>query len=182
MITIIEDFDKLDNLSMSIKNKLNKTIEKYQCDIYSKEEFNVKSCLGCFCCWLKTPGSCVIKDCGRSINESMIKSSKFIIFTKLTYGSYSPFTKSVLDRSIPNISPFFKTENSEIHHKARYKKYPEFIVVAYCEDSSTNEENTFHKLVKANAINFQAKKYKSILIKSSKDIDKIDSIVGDING
>ena len=82
----------------------------------------IKSCTGCFYCWTKNPGECRIKDGYDNIAELYSKAEKIIIISRCCYGSYSPFVKNVMDRSIPYLLPFFKIINKEMHHTIRYKK------------------------------------------------------------
>lgn len=66
----------------------------------------IKSCIGCFGCWIKTPGKCVIKDGYDNIGELFSKADKVIVISKCFYGGFSPFVKNVLDRSIAYMLPF----------------------------------------------------------------------------
>lgn len=83
---------------------------------------NIHNCIGCFGCWLKTPGQCVIKDSYMSVAKSFAASSEVLIISKCCYGSYSPFVKNVLDRNISYLLPDFTIINGEMHHKKRYDK------------------------------------------------------------
>lgn len=53
-----------------------------------------------------------------------------------------------------NLLPFFRKYKNEIHHQIRYKKLAKQIIIAYGEDLSPTEKETFTKLTKANATNF----------------------------
>ena len=113
----------------------------------------IKSCTGCFYCWTKNPGECRIKDGYDNIAELYSKAEKIIIISRCCYGSYSPFVKNVMDRSIPYLLPFFKIINKEVHHTIRYKKNLSFEVCFYGENISDEEKEIAKNLVKANCIN-----------------------------
>ena len=113
----------------------------------------IKSCMGCFHCWTKNPGECRIKDGYDNIAELYSKAEKIIIISRCCYGSYSPFVKNVMDRSIPYLLPFFKIINKEMHHTIRYKKNLSFEVYFYGENISDEEKEIAKNLVKANCIN-----------------------------
>ena len=81
---------------------------------------NLHHCIGCFGCWIKTPGKCVIKDNYSNMGQLLSRCDELILISKSTYGGFSPFIKNVLDRSISYISPNFVTRNGEMHHKRRY--------------------------------------------------------------
>jgi hypothetical protein len=47
-------------------------------------------CLGCFGCWLKTPGMCVEDDAGRQVARAIVQSDTTVLYTPATFGGYSP--------------------------------------------------------------------------------------------
>ena len=57
----------------------------------------IRHCVGCFGCWIKTPGKCVLKDGYDNLGELLSKSEKLTIISRCFYGCYSPFVKNVLD-------------------------------------------------------------------------------------
>ncbi len=110
-------------------------------------------CIGCFGCWLKTPGTCVIKDEYQNMGKRLSQADEFIIISKATFGSYSSAIKNVLDRSISYVMPFFVIRKGEMHHQERYHKNLKITAVFYGEDVTEKEKTTSRNLVKANAIN-----------------------------
>lgn len=117
-------------------------------------EKKIGECLGCFGCWVKTPGICVIDDYGRSLIEEIIKSDIVVFLTPTVYGGYSSEMKKVLDRIIPLMLPFFTKVNREVHHKKRYQKYPKAIVLGMMIDEDKLTEEVFNNLIKRNALNW----------------------------
>ncbi|MBE6024313.1 MAG: flavodoxin family protein [Cellulosilyticum sp.] len=115
----------------------------------------IKPCIGCFGCWLKNPGHCILnEDLISQTTPSFAQSDYIVLVSPIYYGCYSATMKRVIDRSIPNLLPFFRKYKNEIHHEIRYKKLANQIILAYGEDLSPNEKDTFTKLTKANATNF----------------------------
>ena len=123
------------------------------------DENKIKNCTGCFCCWIKNPGTCILKDGYENLSELYSKAEKIIIVSKCCYGTYSPFVKNVLDRSIPYLLPFFKLKNNEMHHTIRYKNKLSLEVYFYGNGLTELEKNTAEKTVKANCINLNVKKF-----------------------
>jgi len=116
----------------------------------------ISPCLGCFKCWITTPGLCVLTaDEINSMARQVINSDVLLLLSQINYGGYSYDIKAFLDRFIPNILPFFEIVEAETHHKKRYKKYPTMLSIGYGA-SSQQENSTFHKLVQRNALNFRA--------------------------
>ncbi|MCI8826858.1 MAG: flavodoxin family protein [Lachnospiraceae bacterium] len=138
-------------------------------DIYIiSDTETIRHCIGCFGCWIKTPGKCVLKDGYDNMGELLSRSEKLTIISQCFYGCYSPFVKNVLDRSIPWMLPFFKIKNNETHHKRRYQNNIQLAVHFYGDNITIDERETAKKLVKANCTNFYVKNYE-ILFSNSLD-------------
>ena len=104
------------------REKLKKIYKNTDNTLIITNNKKIKNCMGCFYCWTKNPGECRIKDGYDNLAELYSKAEKIIIISRCCYGSYSPFIKNILDRSIPYLLPFFKIKNKEMHHTIRYKK------------------------------------------------------------
>lgn len=117
---------------------------------------NIKNCVGCFGCWIKTPGKCVIKDGYDNLGELFSKADRIIVISKCCFGGYSPFVKNVFDRSISYLLPFFKIINNETHHKARYNASFFYSVNFYGENISDKEKETAVNMIKAESVNFHS--------------------------
>ena len=128
-------------------------------------------CIGCFGCWIKTPGACVIRDDYGDMGEYLSKCKEVIIISKCCYGGFSPFVKNVLDRSISYIHPYFKTRNGEMHHRRRYKNIIDMKVWFYGENITEKERQTAQKLVKANSINLDCNISKVSFIQSITEVE-----------
>ena len=130
----------------------------------------IKPCRGCFRCWIKTPGVCILTDDGTNqITEWQIQADVVIVLTRITYGGYSYDIKSFLDRSIPNLSPYFASYQGEIHHKMRYARFPDVIFLGYGSSSQT-EQQTFKELTDRYALNMRPKRHSTYLINDGDDI------------
>ena len=123
-------------------------------DLVISDNDNIHPCIGCFGCWLKTPGTCILKDAYAQIGKYIAMCSELLIISKCVYGSYSPFVKNVLDRSISYIHPYFTIRNGEMHHQQRYKKDFNLNVLFYGDDIRPTEKKLAQELVRANAVNF----------------------------
>lgn len=111
-------------------------------------------CVGCFGCWIKTPGECVIKDAGRDMGKRFAACEELVIISRCIYGGFSPSVKRVLDRSISYIQPDFIIRNGEMHHKPRYANRMIMSAYFYGENITDAEKSTAQHLVSANALNF----------------------------
>lgn len=128
-------------------------------------------CIGCFGCWLKTPGTCVIQDDFQNMGKKLSEVDELVIISKAAFGSYSSAVKNVLDRSISYVLPFFEIRNGEMHHGERYHNALKVTAVFYA-DMTDAEKNTARNLVKANAVNLNAK-FGEIYF-----VDKMEDVLG----
>ena len=136
-------------------------------------EHKIKPCLGCFKCWVQTPGVCIIDDYAREVAKKNIQSDNLVYITPIIYGGYSAELKKALDRGICLISPFFRTHHEEIHHEPRYDKYPNLFVVGILEKPDSEQEEIFTSLVERNVLNNLAPKYNAKIIYYSEDKEEI---------
>jgi len=116
-----------------------------------KASQEVKPCVGCFGCWIKTPGKCLIKDSDSDFALIMPHAEEVIIVSQLVFGGLSPNVKAVFDRSIGFVLPFFYNLNGEMRHKQRYKKRPCQRYMFYSDVISDEEKTTAFEYAKANA-------------------------------
>ena len=116
---------------------------------------NIKPCLGCFNCWLKTPGICSLND-DYIINGYMLnKYSNIIVISKNYYGMFSPNIKNYFDRAIAYVKPEFQIIYGEMHHLKRYKKRLSIDYYFY-GDINKEEKNTIKELIRANSENLHS--------------------------
>lgn len=99
-------------------------------------------CIGCFGCWVKSPGECVIKDLMEEINYNYMNADVVVYLSPIVFGQFSANIKNALDRWLPNNLPFFKIrKDGSTTHPARYKSYPRQIILGYA-DNLTKEKKT----------------------------------------
>lgn len=115
----------------------------------------VKHCIGCFGCWVKTPGKCVIKDRCGVMPSYMAQSEEIMIISPMLYGGYSQNIKAIMDRSIGYVLPFFQIVNGEMNHRMRYQN-PFRLRVHFYGSCNQAERETAKQLVGANAVNLGA--------------------------
>ena len=142
-------------------------------ETFNLREMEIKPCLGCFGCWVQTPGECIIKDGARDVSRAIIQSDVVVYLTPVTFGGYSSELKKVLDRSICLILPFFTQIDGEIHHKPRYESYPRLVAVGALPAPDDESARIFSKLVGRNAINMHAPAHAAAVIVEGEGADAI---------
>jgi hypothetical protein len=113
----------------------------------------VQYCVGCFGCWLKTPGRCVLPDRGSDFAALLAAHEEIIVVSRLVFGGFSPDIKAVFDRSIGYVLPFFYKVGGETRHARRYDRSPCFRYLFYGPEITDRERQTAEKLTAANVSN-----------------------------
>lgn len=119
-------------------------------------DLTIAYCKGCFGCWVKTPGVCPTRDDAGAVTRSFVRSDLAVLVTPVVFGGYSSELKKALDRSAGIVLPFFTRISGEIHHKARYQRYPALLAIGVVDCPDDIEERVFAALVGRNAINFHS--------------------------
>lgn len=139
----------------------------------------IATCNGCFGCWIKTPGQCLINDKGWEIAGKIIRSDLLVYSTPITFGGYSYQLKKMVDRVIPNTLPFFEQVNGEIHHKKRYQHNPNLLGIGYQHEKDPESERIFRALIKRNALNMRSHHNYTFIIDETYETVNISSILDD---
>lgn len=121
----------------------------------------IANCTGCFGCWTKTPGKCVIRDDAVKIYPDIAKSSALIYISHIKYGGYDTIFKTMLERTIPIQQAFIRVFHGETHHIQREVVPKQAVVIAYGKIDDTEKE-VFRELVSRNAYNMLFKTYRVI--------------------
>lgn len=119
-----------------------------------KPQGEIHPCIGCFGCWVKTPGKCVIHDGYENTGIQVSRCTELIFVSRCRYGSFSPFVKTVQDRAISYLHPDFVLRKGEMHHKRRYQNRIALSAYFYGEDITDTEKETAQNLMEANADNY----------------------------
>ncbi len=78
----------------------------------------IKHCRGCFSCWVRTPGKCVIKDDMVDLLPKFVSSDVVVYATPVYIDNVTGIMKDFMDRLIPLIDPYFdKDEGGECRHQ-----------------------------------------------------------------
>ncbi|MDR2662268.1 MAG: hypothetical protein LBC31_04650 [Treponema sp.] len=127
-------------------------------------------CQGCFKCWVKTPGTCVINDGLKHMGAFIGKSNEMLIISKNCYGGYSEPVKRALDRGISALLPFFTWRDRMIHHIRRYKSTKEYLTVMLYGDFTDLERETAEGIVERNRSNFGYKEARLVTLEKPGDL------------
>lgn len=143
-------------------------------DVIVSDDGKLKHCLGCFDCWVKTPGQCIITQDGYHHIGSMFgHANEIIMISESRYGAVSPFVKNIIDRSISYLLPYFTIRQGEMHHQMRYDNAPRMTYYLY-GDINADERTTLLKTIKGNMLNLEA------ILNDVKFYANLEELKGDI--
>lgn len=114
-------------------------------------------CKGCFGCWVKKPGECVISDDIANINRTYINSDLAVFLCPIVFGQFSANIKNAVDRWLPNILPFFIVrKDGSTMHPARYSSYPMQMFIGYGDKLDAEDKQLFLDIIKNHRRNVEA--------------------------
>ena len=148
-------------------------------EVLQLREIEMKPCNGCFGCWNKTPGICVIKDDAHEVTRKIVQSDLLVILTPVTFGGYSSEIKKALDRSLGIMLPTMAKINGHCHHKPRYKRYPSWLVMGLVPSPDPELEAIFHDLVGRNIVNGHAPSFSVEVVTEGQDIEEVQKLARD---
>ena len=106
-------------LTSSFINGISETNEIEYEEIIVKDK-NIGTCIGCFGCWNKTPGICVIKDDMKEILDKILWADIIIWSFGLYYFNVPGRMKMLIDRQLPLALPFMVSESESGSHPMRF--------------------------------------------------------------
>ena len=102
-------------------------------DLIHLREHNIKPCTGCFSCWVKTPGQCVLKDDMAPLLDKLVWADLIVYGTPLYHFGMTGLMKNFIDRTLPLIEPWLiehPTESSLTTHPHRAPKQRSIFLVS----------------------------------------------------
>ena len=119
------------------------------------DDGTIRPCVGCFGCWNRDPGRCVVKDGYDEMGSLIHQAEEVTVISRYTYGGFSGFVKNVFDRSLAYVLPHFEIIDDETHHKKRYEEDKPFTFIFYGHDLSNEDKKNAERYVNAVCTNIR---------------------------
>ena len=133
-------------------------------------QLKIGPCVGCFGCWVKTPGKCVIRDDACRVYPYLAKSTRLLLVSRVRYGSYDTVMKTMLERAIPIQQAFIRLVEGETHHVQRRVVPKRAVIIGYGARSDA-ERALFRRLVARNARNMNFERHR-IVFAAEQDLEQ----------
>lgn len=126
------------------------------------DEQPISACIGCWSCWLKTPGNCVMKDKMTETYSDYVNSDTVILLMSTAQGFINHQAKAFFDRTIPHYHPYIELVDGECHHVARYDRYPDLVFYYDNEGLTNHEEMVIEDYLYRTAYHFKSKAHRMV--------------------
>ena len=102
-------------------------------EIIDVSKTEVQGCLGCYACWNKTLGKCVLRDGMSEVLPKIIAAEVIVWSFPLYYFSIPGNLKNLIDRQLPLNLPFMADGNKSGGHPSRYNQTKQrYVVISTC--------------------------------------------------
>jgi hypothetical protein len=156
MITLFDLRKKEDSeLIAAIQNLYSEPL-----NVITLREQSINKCIGCWNCWVKTPGRCVMKDQMAGSYNDYVNSATVILVMDTAQGFINHQAKAFLDRTIPHYHPYIEMVDGECHHVARYERYPDMVFYFEPEGLTEQEDQVIEDYLYRTAYHFRSKAYR----------------------
>ena len=79
-------------------------------------DMSLRYCIGCWGCWVKTPGECVCRDASLEMDRAVINADFVLWAAPLKMGFPAALLKMAKDKHLPLIHPYMVVDQGEAHH------------------------------------------------------------------
>lgn len=122
---------------------------------YDLKDLTLSHCTGCLSCMHKTPGVCIVKDDMDKLYGEMKRSDLLVIGTPVYTDNESGLMKTVIDRSMCCMEPYFRVDpDGRVRHSYVWRMPARFFLISTC---GFPEAETFSPIIatyKAQAATF----------------------------
>ncbi len=146
-------------------------LSKQSVEFIDLSRLKISNCTGCYGCWTKTPGKCVIRDDAVKVYPKIAVSDRVLYVSKVKYGSYDTIMKTMLERAIPVQQAVIRLLNGETHHVQRAVVPKQATIIGY-GNISEEEKEIFTKLIGRNAKNMCFEDYR-VIFSREKELEQV---------
>lgn len=95
-------------------------------------EKSINHCKGCFACWFKTPGTCIIDDDMSELMKKYTYSDIVVLATPVYTWNMTAMLKNFVDRLTPLKRPLITETKGRFDLKEKKPKTQKFVIISNC--------------------------------------------------
>jgi multimeric flavodoxin WrbA len=122
-----EEYEEFDSYLSELKNLMQN--KQHEAKLIMLRSFKLHDCIGCYTCWLKTPGICCFNDGIDEILKEFLAADVVVTASPVIMSFISALSKCVSDRMLPVMHPFLKLKEDRMAHVQRYSHYPKAVLL-----------------------------------------------------
>lgn len=128
----------------------------HQATTLTLRDMDIRFCVGCWGCWVKTPGECIARDDSADMCRAVINADLVLLASPVTMGFPSALLKKTVEKFLPLIHPYIAVVQGEAHHKARYDEYPLMgLLLEKSSDADNADVQIIADIFSRTALNFK---------------------------
>ncbi|MDN5312463.1 MAG: hypothetical protein PWQ68_1436 [Thermoanaerobacteraceae bacterium] len=101
-------------------------------DVIYVVDLDIRDCRGCFTCWTKTPGRCILHDDMKGVLEQIKKADILVLATPLYHFGMTAHLKRLLERTLPLADPHIIKKGDHFSHPRREEHRMDMVLIANC--------------------------------------------------
>jgi len=109
-------------------------------NLFTLRDMNIRQCVGCWGCWVQTPGECLTPDDTVQVRRAVVGADWLLLASPVIMGFASALLKRTMDRMIPLIHPYAVIDRGELHHRRRYERYPHIGLILQKQKDTDDED------------------------------------------
>lgn len=109
-------------------------------EVFRLREMDIRQCVGCWDCWVKSPGRCRLPDDQEGILRRVLEVDCVVFAAPLVMGYPAALLKRCVERFIPLLHPYITLLEGECHHRKRYANYPDLALLLEREADTDDED------------------------------------------
>ncbi len=133
-----ENNDNFENYLMETHDALEK--KGHELSNLKLKDMKISSCCGCFGCWVKTPGTCKLKDDAEILLKNYIHADLAVFASPIIMGFPSAVIRKAGERLIPIYHAYLMVKNGRMGHVPRYDSFPDIGLLLQPEKETTHDD------------------------------------------
>jgi multimeric flavodoxin WrbA len=121
--------------------------------LFNIRNLKISRCIGCYTCWVKTPGICVFRDDMVEVLKESVRSDFLLFASPVITGYISALLKRPIERLLPLSLPYISLVEGRLQHPHRYGKAQQAGLVLWSgEDLDRDTCEIIDRMFKSNLV------------------------------